>query len=75
MRKKKYRQGPLIKTMSDFSEHTDQGGWTYFRNKPLHPGWITGMPFRTLKKLVKGQSLRKAIPAKEGEKDGKHIQT
>jgi len=62
---KKYKQGAVIKTMSEVENITTHGEYLFMREKPIHPGWIQSMTFRTIWLFLKSNKLRKAIKIKE----------
>lgn len=47
------------------SRQLDAGRYTFFHNKPQHPGWVASMTYHTIRIFVRGGSVRYAIENKE----------
>ena len=61
-KKNKYKPGAVVKTMAGLSYWLeDQHGWVYLHKKVIHPSFLTGMPYRTVKGFVKKGSIKKAL--------------
>lgn len=60
----KYIEGPPIRSMEEFAQHIEAGGyfiqlWTKQR---IHPGWAASWHFRDCLRAVRGGSLLRAVP-------------
>jgi len=60
-RKNKFKKGPKILTIARFCWVIQFGGWVYMYHKPLHPGFITSMPFRTVQQMIDRGALWEAV--------------
>ncbi len=60
MKERKFRKGDPIRDMEHLSQCLRERRWIYWNHKPLHPGWIESMTFRTLRGAVRAGILRVA---------------
>ena len=61
MRKKKFTRGNPILSVSYAVELIVSGNYVFFREKPMHPGWMAGMPLRTIMNLVQRGLIYQAL--------------
>jgi len=54
-------KGPVLTSLDDLSRCTLSGQWIYWNDKPLHPGWIISMQFRTIRDALDMGILSLAI--------------
>lgn len=45
---KKYRKGAIISSLALLALGLEAGEWIYYRDRPLHPGFILHMNFATV---------------------------
>lgn len=45
---KKYRKGEIIPSLTLLIAELEAGRWVYFKDRPLHPGFILSMTFKTV---------------------------
>ena len=64
-RKRKYRQGDIIRTLAELEKELNAGRYVYLRDVPKHPSVIISMTLRTIQIFLRGDSLRYALLNKE----------
>jgi len=60
-RKLKFKPGEAIRTINDFDEWTDNGGWIYWFGKPKHPSILANQQYAALRNFIKQGCLKKAV--------------
>lgn len=48
MYKKKFKKGGQILNIVGLLIHINRGKWLYYNDKLMHPGFIIGMPLKTI---------------------------
>lgn len=79
---RKYRPGTRIWSIQELVEWIYiEKGWVFYRDKPLHPGFIFGMPFNSVMRGVIAGNFRRAnlndpipLPETTGADTGNIIQ-
>lgn len=66
-RQLKFVEGPVIKTMDEFTAHVANGGYLIHRltKQRIHPGWAMSWQFRQCFKGVQMGVFRIALPNPE----------
>ena len=57
----KYRKGKVITSMQQLSCILERNEYIFWKDRPVHPGWIGSMTWRTLASLVKGKYFYYAV--------------
>jgi len=60
MRKNKYRQGSVIRTIGELLCEIEAGRYVYLNHKPQNPGWVISMQLRAVLLFLNSGRIRKA---------------
>lgn len=64
-RPKKFKKGEPITNIAELCEWVFNDGWVYLYTRPKHPALMMSMMLRTLKVLLDGGQLFKAMPVEQ----------
>ena len=57
---RKYRKGHTIYSLDELYYHLEAGRWVFFRERPVHPGFIDHMTFGTVCSGINANLFHKA---------------
>jgi hypothetical protein len=60
-KRRKFREGPIVRTLAEAVMHMSAGDWLYLHQKPQHPRVIACMTIGTLEAFIRGGSCKLAI--------------
>lgn len=60
-KQKKYHKGDCIPNIGVLAVWLESNQWTYWGDRPKHPGWIISMSLQTLLGAIRAGRLRFAI--------------
>ena len=56
-----YRSGRVVRSMSELAGLVQSGQYVCLRGKPLHPGFIISMTFRTVLRAMEWRQIKRAV--------------
>lgn len=64
-RKRKFRQGPVLSSVSNAIAHIRDGGWLFYRDKPMSPKWLIHWSIAQIQIAVRWGHLRYALKVED----------
>lgn len=59
--KRKYRNGYIVRSISDLAIGLETGHWYYWNDKVMHPGFMLSMPLRTIINAIDKCIIKEAV--------------